>query len=321
MPPAISVIICTHNPRAEILNRTLTALQAQTLPLEQWEFLLIDNASPQAINPSLVSWHPAGKVINERKLGLTQARLCAIEQAQGDLLVWCDDDNLLQPDYLEIAHQAFREHPNLGAAGGKSLPEYLEPPPDSFEPGLAPLGCRDLGDDVLFTQAEDQPTTYPPAAPIGAGMITRREAIQAWAQGLRNDPTRLALGRRGNALTSGEDNDINLTLLRNGWDLAYYPQLRLTHLIPPHRLTPHYQRRISKVSSRDFLTVLDLHGIRPWPAIPKKTVPLRKLKAALQFQPWKSTANSIRYAGICGRYEGQARLTPRPTPASPSSRD
>jgi hypothetical protein len=40
-----SVVICTHNSRLIYLRRVLEALRSQTLPLEQWELLLIDNAT------------------------------------------------------------------------------------------------------------------------------------------------------------------------------------------------------------------------------------------------------------------------------------
>ena len=41
----LSVIICTHNPRLDYLRRTFDALKLQTLDRDQWELLLIDNAS------------------------------------------------------------------------------------------------------------------------------------------------------------------------------------------------------------------------------------------------------------------------------------
>lgn len=33
----LSVIICTHNPKAEYLQRVLDGLAAQTLPMSQWD--------------------------------------------------------------------------------------------------------------------------------------------------------------------------------------------------------------------------------------------------------------------------------------------
>ena len=154
----------------------------------------------------------------------------------------------------------------------------------------------------------DQPPHYPPAAPIGAGMVIRKQAMQVWADAVASDPDRLSLGRRGMALSSGEDNDINLTLLRAGWELAYLPQLRLTHVIPASRLTLAYQKRLARASFRDFVRVLDRHGIRPWMAIPRWSVPLRALRTWFRYRAWRSPAHQVRWSGALGQFEGRALL-------------
>src|SRR5580658_7466146 len=110
--PAISVIICAHNPRRDYLSRALDALKAQSLPREQWELLLIDNASKEPLANSLdLSWHRGGRHVLEKELGLTPARLRGIREASGEVLVFVDDDNVLAPDYLDHALGIARSHP------------------------------------------------------------------------------------------------------------------------------------------------------------------------------------------------------------------
>jgi hypothetical protein len=71
----LSVVICTHNPHAGNLRRTLNALREQTLPFEKWELLLIDNASAEPLASSWdLSWHPHARHIAEPQLGLSAAR-------------------------------------------------------------------------------------------------------------------------------------------------------------------------------------------------------------------------------------------------------
>jgi len=305
----LEVIVCTHNPRIEFLTRALSALRAQTLPYDKWNLTIIDNLSQEPLANLLdLSWHPFACLIREPRLGLTYARLRGISEARGELLVWVDDDNLLDRNFLEEADRMFALHPRLGIAGGKSIPEYVEAPPNWYSPDLAPLGCCNHGEQQQFISAAKHPRSYPAKAPIGAGMVTRRIAIQIWADAIANDPQRQKLGRTGSALSSGEDNDINLTLLRNGWDLAYVPQLKLTHLIPPGRLTLDYQKRIARASFRDFVKVLDLHGIRPWPAIPRWSIPLRALKAWVALRAWTGPASHIQWEGMLGQYEGRAEI-------------
>lgn len=52
MKPNLSVIICAHNPRRNYLNKVLKAL-SQTLLLEKWELLLVDNASEKLLSTEI----------------------------------------------------------------------------------------------------------------------------------------------------------------------------------------------------------------------------------------------------------------------------
>jgi glycosyltransferase involved in cell wall biosynthesis len=308
----LSVLIPTHNPRSDLLARTLAALQAQTLPTADWELLLIDNASSPPVPADRVAWHPHGRVIRAPELGLTNARLAGFEAAGGEVLVWVDDDNLLQADYLAVVQQVFGRDARLGAAGGRSVPEYEAEPPAWYRPDLAPLGCRDLGAERQTARWDPAGQRfYPAISPIGAGLAVRRSALASWVAQTRNDPIRRQFGRTGTALTSGEDNDINLTLLAGGWSLSYEPALSLIHVIPSRRLTSDYQCRMARASFRDFVRVLALHGIRPWPAIASWTVRLRQLKAWFSFRAWAGPAERIRWQGACGQLEGQAELANR----------
>jgi glycosyltransferase involved in cell wall biosynthesis len=71
----VSAVICSHNPRPEYLARALAALRKQTLPLAEWELLLIDNASAEPLAGRFdLTWHPNGRIVCEEKLGLSHAR-------------------------------------------------------------------------------------------------------------------------------------------------------------------------------------------------------------------------------------------------------
>ena len=304
----LSVVIPTHNPNPAVLRQVLAALKGQEVPHVSWELLIIDNASLPALKPDLLSWHPQGRLLCESRIGLTHARLRGLLESRGDVIVWVDDDNVLSDDYLHAAIDVFSRNPQLGAAGGVSMPRYNSPLPDWYHTGLAPLGCRDLGDQEIWMRWDADQPGYPAAAPIGAGLVIRRQAMQVWADAVAGDPDRLTLGRRGKALSSGEDNDINLTLLRSGWELAYLPQLRLTHVIPAARLTLDYQKRMARASFRDFVRVLEHHGIRPWPAIAPWSVPLRALRSWFRYRVWSSPAQQVRWWGALGQYEGRALL-------------
>lgn len=312
MSNLITVIICTHNPRREYLHRVLNALKSQTLPMEQWELLLIDNASKTILATEIdLNWHPNARHVREETLGLTAARLRGFKEASNEILVFVDDDNVLDSDYLKNTFEILLQHPNLGAIGGKSLPEFEVEPASWVSQFSVCLALRDLGDELLIYTAnktDDSPKEYPAFAPIGAGLVLRRQAAEIYAQNVSGDRSRLSLGRTGKQLISGEDNDINLTILNAGWGVAYFPQLQLTHLISANRLTKDYLARLNYASSRSWIQVLNAHHIRPWKKISPWTVLLRKIKALLSYQPWNNPAAYVRWQGACGMFEGLSAL-------------
>ena len=131
MPIEVSAIIHTRNPRWEYLRRTLDALQAQTLDLEKWELVVVDNASNEAVADHMpLSWHPHGRHVREERPGATWARLRGLrERTPGTLVVFIDDDNLAAPDYLAQTLAIAASWPMLGAWGGQIEGAYEEEPP------------------------------------------------------------------------------------------------------------------------------------------------------------------------------------------------
>ncbi len=327
--PILSVIIPTHNPHPGRLARALDALRAQSLPYESWELLIVDNVSIPAVSVDFPFSASHFSIVRATPAGLTIARRTGILASRGDYLVFVDDDNVLAPDYLARVLAHFEANPQLGAIGGKSLPEFEQPTPSWWEPEFDGLiACRDLGSEPLFATDASDPQNgrrlYPHCAPIGAGMAVRRAALQPW---LDDPQSRRTPDRRGQELTSGGDNDIVFTLLRAGWQVGYFPDLVLTHLIPAGRIQPRYLARLNRAIAKSWIHVLEKHDANPWPSISPRSFPLRQAKAWFTYRAWSSPAAHIRWQGACGHFEGRGAFslnqegqtslgqgTPTPTP-------
>lgn len=333
--PRVSVVIPTHNPRIDYLRRVLEALRAQTLPREQWELLVVDNASRENVEGRVdIGWHGNARVVREEELGLTFARLLGFAEAKGELIVMVDDDNVLAPDYLANAVKIAQKHKDVGAFGGKCLPEFEVEPEPWMEEFLPLLALRDHGDEVVISgdvrSADGLHRAYPDrAAPIGAGMVLRSGAARAYAERLQTRGERQEVGeegrqesvgssqvkgredlmtitdRKGDSLASAGDNDLVFQVLRDGWKVGYFPQLVVTHLIPSNRLTVDYLARANRGVQRSWVEVLRKHDACPWPVIPAWSLPLRKAKAWMAQRPWRNVSSKIRLAGVTGRFEGQ----------------
>jgi glycosyltransferase involved in cell wall biosynthesis len=233
----LSVIICTHNPHPDYLDRVLKSLAAQTLPKARWELLLIDNASNVALAEAWdLSWQPSARHIREHELGLTPARLRGIREAQSDNLVYVDDDNLLAPDYLETALRLLNEHPNLGAIGAGVLePAFEVPPPPELEPHLGYLTLRQVPEARWGNFMKDQL-----CVPWGAGLCVRRAVAQTYERLVRRLGHSELLDRRGDRLYGHGDLIFSCSALLLGQGFGVFPALRVTHLIRAERVSHRY---------------------------------------------------------------------------------
>ena len=231
-----SVIICTHNPRPHHLRRVMDALRNQMAPYSQWELLLVDNASEPALAPSWdISWHPNARHIREHELGLAAARRRGISEASAGLLIFVDDDSVLDATYLSEALRIGREWPVLGTWGsGTIVPEFEQQPAEHLKPQMSFLGL--LRNEKAYWS--NVPSCLR-AIPLGAGMCVRAPAAAQYLRYVAQD-TLPILGRKGTSLTSHEDTEISLVACSSGWGMGVFPELRITHLIPRARVSEQY---------------------------------------------------------------------------------
>jgi GT2 family glycosyltransferase len=252
----MSVIICAHNPQENYLIRVLEALQQQTLPKDQWEFLLINNASAEPLTGRFdLSWHPHGRHVLETGLGLTQARLRGIKEAKTELIVFVDDDNVLKSDYLAQCVRIRAEKPWVGVFGGSISAEYENDPGEWFRPYEETIAVRKAVRE--FWSNDNKVASY---GPIGAGMVVRKEIADCYVVQVEGDATRKGLGRKGGSLMGGEDLDLVLVACEAGFGKGVFPELQLTHLIAARRTEPAYLWRLVEGSAQSFVLLHLLRG-------------------------------------------------------------
>ena len=291
MASLISIIVCTHNPRSDYLAATLDGLRFQTLPADQWEFLLIDNASEAGREPGIdLGWHPGARLIREEKLGLTPARLRGIREAQGDLLVFVDDDNMLDPDSLETAQRIASEKPYLGSWSGQCRGRFDESPPEWTRRYWGNLAIREFKEDRWSNLPRLGDTM-----PCGAGLCVRREIALHYLKLNESGQRSFQFDRTGDSLVSGGDNDLAACACDLGLGVGLMTSLKLQHLIPPVRLTADYLARLAE--GINFSSVLLDHA-RGLPVVPRSRG--RRLLDGLRLQITAQPHRSIQSAAIRG---------------------
>ncbi len=100
----ISVIVPTYKPEVFLLE-CLTSLDNQTLDHTLFEVLLVLNGPREPFMSQIQQFLDAHqglvcRVLYSEKNGVSQARNCALDKAQGRYICFIDDDDLVTPDYL-----------------------------------------------------------------------------------------------------------------------------------------------------------------------------------------------------------------------------
>jgi glycosyltransferase involved in cell wall biosynthesis len=238
----LSVVICTQNPRPGYFAKCLEALRSQTLALSSWELVIVDNRSDTPVaDCTALAWHPYARVVREETLGLTQARLRGIRESNGDLLVFVDDDNVLDADFLETAQRIADERPFLGSWSGQCRPAFEQTPPDWTRRYWGNLVIREFDKDVWSNLPR-----LPESMPCGAGLCVRRAVGLHYLDLHESGKRSFQFDRNGKSLLSGGDNDLAACACDIGLGVALIASLKLTHLISSDRLTEDYLVRLSE---------------------------------------------------------------------------
>lgn len=274
-PVDFSVAICTYN-GADRLSRVLDHLQVQTKTEGiNWEILIVDNNSSDqtaaVIREHQSAWYNKVplRYCFEPKQGVAFARQRAVEEAQGTLIGFLDDDNLPQPDWVAQAFAFAQKRPDVGAYGSRIFGEFETSPPENFHRIAPLLALTDRGNEALFYHPHKK------LLPPGAGLVIRK---QAW---LDNVPQSCFLqGRVAGCQLPGEDLEALLHIQGAGWEIWYNPEMTMTHCIPYWRLTPEYLLRLCQQIglSRFHTRMLSIHKwLRPIAAFAYMGNDLRKI--------------------------------------------
>lgn len=230
MNPAYTVALCTHN-HADRLVRTLADLPTLKSPHAPWEFLVIDNGCRDA-TPELLARHvwPEGwqvRVVREEKLGLSNARNRAIDEARGDYVIFMDDDETADPDWLCAYERLIRVH-DPDAFGSRIEVLFEDKRPAWLKDELLGfLGELNRSDEIC--QLTDPYTSF-----HGGNFGLHKRVCDK--VGRFDD----MLGRKGTDNTGGEEVDFYRRLLAAGFKVWWTPEAVIHHRIQAEKLTRGY---------------------------------------------------------------------------------
>jgi glycosyltransferase involved in cell wall biosynthesis len=228
--PRYTVALCTHN-HADRLEWTLAELASIRLPQAPIEFLIVDNGCRDD-TPRLLAAHrwPPGfnaRIVREDKLGLSNARNRAIAEARGDYVIFMDDDETADPDWL-CAFERLIDAYAPDAFGGRIKVLFEdERPPWLSDELLGFLGELNRADSIV-------PLTSPDTSFYG-GNFGFRKSVCETVGGFDS-----MLGRKGGDNTGGEEVDFYRRLLAAGFSVWWTPDAVIHHRIQAVKLNRGY---------------------------------------------------------------------------------
>lgn len=317
----LTILICTHN-SAKRISPTLEHLKNQKNTEQiKWEVLIVDYISPDdtsGVARTIWSDHIVPlRIIPEAKPGKTPALETGLKAARGTAVCIVDDDNWVFEDYVSVAHNTMKAHPDVGVIGAYGEAHCEVEPPHWFTENESSYAVGSQGKESGYVEDKRRLWFW------GAGSVIRKEAwLEAKRRGFvpRLNPTRGAesvLIKKG--YTGGEDPELCFAIQLAGFRLWYEPCLKYKHFIPKARLSekfiidaihgisaaaPELRIYLAEVTPRSFLGLIRKVLYKNW-SLHFLYIFLNFSRSMLKFCLSNSSDNSLTFSKIINSCHAQ----------------
>lgn len=251
-----SIIICTYNPDERLLKRCLNAVRALSGGSPTFEVILVDNNSTHPIEDlpyvkDFLNSCSIALLIKELKQGLNYARLAGVRASKGKYIVFFDDDNEPDPDYLVRLRYLHLTYPSIAAWGpGRVSVDFI----DGLISNELEVYAREafqerFEKETIYAQESSWQSCYP----YGTGLCLNRHVVEGYEELTKSGRFNI-LDRTGNQLTSGGDVQMVLYCISLGFGAGVDPELGVKHIIPGKRTSLDYLKRLTFGNSICYAT-------------------------------------------------------------------
>lgn len=222
----LSIIIITWN-QLSYLQECLRSLQP-VMKRDDVEVIVVDNGSEDGTCSYLTLNYPRIHLrVNDCNKGVAYARNRGLELAQGNKVLFLDNDTIVNENAISGLETYLDEHPQVGLCacrlidGNNQIQESFKPFPGLWLKAKNVLGITQSNVPDLQTIT----SPFEPVYVIGACQMIRREVIKR-------------VGLLDEKIFYGpEDADYCLRIVADGWKVVYLPQYTIVH---------HWQRATNK---------------------------------------------------------------------------
>jgi glycosyltransferase involved in cell wall biosynthesis len=211
-----SVIIPTLN-RVNLLATTLSSIKSQKLDSMEYEVIVVDNGSSKddrrKIEEMVRQYGEQIRYVFEPRQGLHWARHAGAKAAKGEILVYTDDDVIVDQNWLIELKCAYSEM-DADCAGGKIFIKWDRQPPEWILPYESVLGKIDYGPErkILF-----------PGSFINGGNFSILKARLFEVGGFNPDQV-------GEYLIGDGESGLCIKIHQRGWKMVWVPKAEVAHL-------------------------------------------------------------------------------------------
>ncbi len=225
----ISILI-TSRDNEKLLLRTLESLSTCEPPAKvKWEIIVVNHRGRQPFDRPILAMqeHLPIKFFAEDKEGVSNARNRTIQESNGELLIFTDDDIRFPQDWLQIYWKAYQNMSDDFFWGGPVASDFegTPPEPELLAASHASVKGMDYGPEARVLNKTE--------FLLGANWACSRNNILQ-AQGFNSA---LGLNARRDQPMVGEETDLMRRLRNNGVRDYYLPDARVSHFVPEWKCT------------------------------------------------------------------------------------
>lgn len=268
-----SIVVCTRN-NASLLRDCIVSILADRSVTPR-EIVVVDNGSTDDTAAVVAEFataqdNVAVRHVIEPIVGLSHARNRGVAEARGELVLFTDDDVLAAPGWVDAVAAGF-DDPEVGAVGGRIVPDWPVAPPAWLNgPHAELLTLIDYGADHRVFAAGEHP--------LGANMAVRTTLVRSF-----DPPFDPRLGHRGDRRMAHEEVHL-MNQIRETHVLAYRADAIVAHRVARDRMDLGFMRRTF------FELGVGLGRRERLEGAPRLSLPVRIVRA------WRTFTGAVRAA-------------------------
>jgi L-malate glycosyltransferase len=247
----LTVLIASRN-GAKTLPEVLGSFCTLQQPKGGWKLVIIDNNSSDQTKEVVSAFLKLLPLVYlfEPTLGKNAALNRGLDEVEGDLVVFTDDDSVPHEDWLVRMRAMSDANPGFDIFAGRVVPRWQKTPPDWIL-NCVPLGCTFTISNPMLTEG-----------PIGAGHVFGPNMSVRKSVFDHGHRFCVKIGPCGKSYAMGSEAEFAQRLVRVGFRCWFSPDAIVEHLIDERHLKKSWVLRRAILFGRGCMRLAFLE--RPW---------------------------------------------------------